>query len=64
MVGALFVDMVSKWHLSYNGWSLVTNPMGVPLVDYDMSSYDVTCQMQPQYIQGEVIIDFQEAFNH
>jgi hypothetical protein len=60
-LGRLFTESVSRWHLSYNGWTFVTDPMGIPILDY--TNTKERRQKRPEHIEGEVIVDFREAFN-
>ncbi|KAK7935965.1 hypothetical protein PG985_001460 [Apiospora marii] len=60
-IGRLYTKFLKEWHVAYNGWSLVTDPMGVPILD--KSTFFVKKQMRPVHIEGDVIIDFLEAFN-
>ncbi|KAK8064175.1 hypothetical protein PG996_008827 [Apiospora saccharicola] len=60
-VGQLYTKFLKERHITYNGWSLVTDPMGVPITD--LVSGNLRKQVQPVHIEGDVIIDFLEAFN-
>ncbi|KAI0145061.1 hypothetical protein GGR57DRAFT_481256 [Xylariaceae sp. FL1272] len=61
-IGGLFTDYISSGHLSYEGWSMITNPVGVPIPD--LSTWNVRLrQVQPEYIDSEVVVDFKEAYN-
>ena len=59
--GLMFTEHVSRWHLSYNGWTFVTDPVGLPILDYFNGRE--RRQKRPEHIEGEVIVDFREAFN-
>lgn len=60
----LFVDAISRFHMSCDGWTLTTNPMGVPIIDYKSPmSTSRQAQKKPEFIDGQVIIDFREAIN-
>ena len=61
--GRNFTSWISKRHAICNGWTFVTDPAGMPLTDPTMASYRHV-QGRSIYIEGEVIIDFKEAFNH
>ncbi|KAI9150608.1 ATPase family AAA domain-containing protein [Paramyrothecium foliicola] len=61
-IGSLFISRHKEWHVSYSGWSLVTHPMGWPITED--GSYSNLRQIRPQYVDGEVIVDFAEAYNH
>lgn len=60
--GRLYTKFLRERHVAYNGWSLVTDPIGVPIVD-PKSSWDAKKQIRPVHIEGDVIVDFIEAFN-
>ncbi|KAK8113458.1 hypothetical protein PG984_013984 [Apiospora sp. TS-2023a] len=62
MIGGLYTKFLKERHLAYNGWTLVTNPMGVPILDTERS-WQIRRQARPVHIEGDVIIDFREAFN-
>jgi hypothetical protein len=62
-VGSLFLKAVETRHMSYDGMTLVTDPMGYPLLDYE-KSFSAIRQMQPVHLQSEIIIDFKESFNN
>jgi hypothetical protein len=64
-IGRTFVQQVLRRHVSYDGWSYVTSPIGTPIIDYDRPHYEqsMTVQKRPQYIDGQVILDFREAIN-
>lgn len=56
--GKRFQDIVSRRHptLSYQGWSMVQDPSGGRLVDYQGKESRI-----PRHIDSDVIIDFHEA---
>jgi ATPase family associated with various cellular activities (AAA) len=62
-LGRMFSEYVSQWHLSYNGWTFVTDPMGIPILDFENYSAREARQKRPEHIEGNVIVDFREAFN-
>ena len=55
---------ISQKHAFFNDWSLVTDPAGFPVKAPGISAGNVTVQERPQHIEGEVVIDFREAFNY
>lgn len=57
--GTQFINCLSKWHMTYTGWSLITDPIGCPIID-DVNY--TTRQITPTHIDGEVIVDFNQAF--
>jgi hypothetical protein len=57
-IGTLFTNCIAQWHMSYDGWTLITDPVGKPLTDPRGDR-----QLRPQHIDSEVIVDFAEAFN-
>ena len=57
--GTKFINCLDKWHMTYNGWSLITDPIGCPIID-DINY--ATRQVHPTHIDGEVIVDFNQAF--
>ncbi len=62
--GRLFTERLSQWHLSYEGWTFVTDPIGVPIPDTDKNyAQSQLMQRRTEHIEGEVIVDFGEAFN-
>ncbi|KAK8034171.1 hypothetical protein PG993_009166 [Apiospora rasikravindrae] len=61
-VGRLYTNFLQEWHIAYNGWSLVTDPMGVPILDPD-DELTIKRQIRPAHIEGDMIVDFREAFN-
>lgn len=60
-IGGLFTKCRQEWHMTYSGWTLTTHPMGWPIIDGN--SFNVQRQIRPEYIEGEVIVDFSEAYN-
>lgn len=59
----IVVDNISHWHMALEGWSLITDPLGIPVVDIKKSWTAHLRQARPEYIQGQVIVDFREAWN-
>src|SRR3569833_1947128 len=60
-IGRMYTEAVTRWHLTCNGWTFVTDPIGLPILD---SNYvRERRQKRPEHIEGEVIVDFKEAFN-
>ncbi|KAH6687815.1 hypothetical protein F5X68DRAFT_275535 [Plectosphaerella plurivora] len=57
-IGTQFMNCVAQWHMSYDGWTLITDPVGQPLTD---ARGDL--QVPPQHIDSEVIVDFAEAIS-
>lgn len=57
------VDNISHWHMALEGWSLITDPLGIPVIDMKKSWTTQVRQARPEYIQGQVIVDFREAWN-
>ncbi|KAI3395537.1 hypothetical protein diail_1254, partial [Diaporthe ilicicola] len=57
----LVVDNISRWHMAFEGWSLTTDPLGIPVIDMKKSWGSHLRQTRPEYIQGQVIVDFREA---
>jgi hypothetical protein len=60
--GTKFTNSISAWHMSHNGWTLITDPIGRPIRDYSARIFDRR-QRRPAHLEGEVIVDFKEAFN-
>ncbi|KAK0625446.1 hypothetical protein B0T17DRAFT_532828 [Bombardia bombarda] len=60
--GSMFVQAVSEWHLSYDGWTYVTDPVGIPMAEENYLG-DRRYMRKPQHVDGQVIVDFREAFN-
>lgn len=60
-IGSKFINCLNQWHMTYNGWSLITDPVGYPIVDFFTARSDR--QVTPTYVDGEVIVEFNEAFN-
>ncbi|KAM5345155.1 hypothetical protein ACJ41O_011017 [Fusarium nematophilum] len=58
-IGRLFTKCREEWHMMYSGWTLITHPMGWPIVDPNRHER----QIRPEHIEGEVIVDFSEAYN-
>ncbi|CAM1511913.1 Fc.00g094260.m01.CDS01 [Cosmosporella sp. VM-42] len=56
-IGEQFTDCVKQWHISYNGWTVVTDPMGAPIAEISPSN------IRPEFVDSEVIVDFNEAFS-
>lgn len=61
----LVVENISHWHMAFEGWSLITDPLGIPIIDSKKSwtAYLQQEQARPEHIQGQVIVDFREACN-
>lgn len=59
----LVVDNISRWHMAFEGWSLITDPLGIPVIEIKKSWTAHLRQARPEYIQGQVIVDFREAWN-
>lgn len=57
--GARFLDCMERWHMTYNHWSLTTDPVGEPIIDYESPNLH---QVAPVFIDGEVVVDFNESF--
>ncbi|ROT42241.1 hypothetical protein SODALDRAFT_318970 [Sodiomyces alkalinus F11] len=61
-IGSMFTKCVSQWHMSYDGITLVTDPIGYPVHDRNArGAYNH--HAQPKHINGDVIVDFDQAFN-
>ncbi|KAJ4259665.1 hypothetical protein NW762_007595 [Fusarium torreyae] len=56
-IGSMFIERHDEWHLSYSGWTLLTNPTGLPLPETDQWNKPL------RSIDGEVIVSFAEAYN-
>jgi len=63
--GQLFTERISQWHLTYQGWTFVTDPIGVSIPDTERGygGQSQFMQKKPDHVAGEVIVDFTEAFN-
>ncbi|KAF7546442.1 hypothetical protein G7Z17_g8435 [Cylindrodendrum hubeiense] len=59
-IGEMFTEYVACRHMSYNGWTLTTDPTGYPI---KKPMYGGEYQVEPDHVDGEVIIDFKEALN-
>ncbi|KAK7744277.1 hypothetical protein SLS62_010304 [Diatrype stigma] len=59
--GRKFVYWASQAHALYNGWTFVTDPEGVPIMDPEKPWR--LMQQRTQYVEGAVIVDFREAIN-
>lgn len=59
-IGELFTRCRQEWHMMYSGWTFTTHPVGSPIIDV---RFDVKRQILPEYVEGEVIVDFFEAYN-
>lgn len=57
-LGLRFTKAIEQRHVSYKAWTLLTEPLGRHY--YNISGKKVT---SPDLIDGDVMIDFQEAFN-
>lgn len=57
--GQRFTATVKKNHWSYEGWTFVTDPIGALYERDDINRL----AKSPEHIQGQVMIDFREAFN-
>lgn len=55
--GESLLGFMKAKHCSYNGWTLTRSPTGEPLFDIAGTELQL-----PQHINGEVIVDFAEAF--
>ncbi|KAK2841626.1 hypothetical protein FQN49_006069 [Arthroderma sp. PD_2] len=62
-VGDIVTKCISRRHMSYNGWSLITDPVGMPITEWEWPFAMIKRQARPRHIDGEVIVDFNEAFN-
>lgn len=60
-IGGLFTNCIDQWHMSYDGWTLITDPVGKPMTEYAGGKGER--QIRPQHIDSEVIVDFVEAIN-
>lgn len=59
--GQKHIEAISRQHYTYNGWTFVTHPIGLPLergVGRDVS------QRMPRFIDGDVIVDYQEILGN
>jgi hypothetical protein len=54
-------ECISRWHLSYHGWTFATDLVGIPIMDPKYTRE--RRQKRPEHIEGEAIVDFREAFN-
>lgn len=61
-IGGLFTKCHKEWHMTYSGWTITTHPIGWPIIDANNPS-PVSRQIRPVYIDGEVVVDFAEAYN-
>jgi hypothetical protein len=61
--GAKYVEALSRRHLTYEGWTFVTKPTGLPLVTRVASFDGRDKQKMPEHLDEDVIVDFQQAFN-
>ncbi|KAK3291100.1 uncharacterized protein B0H64DRAFT_446347 [Chaetomium fimeti] len=57
--GEKFTQCVEQRHVSYKAWTLLNDPLGWRYV-HDNKGRPIT---SPEFTDGDVIIDFQEAFN-
>ncbi|KAJ4404365.1 hypothetical protein N0V82_010505 [Gnomoniopsis sp. IMI 355080] len=56
------MDLRQTRHLHYKGWSLAHHPDGRPLAKEGSLPWNIA-PLEPQYIDSEVIIDFEEMVN-
>lgn len=59
--GRMYTKAVFERHRYYDGWSAVTDPKGLPILESE--DFVARRQKRPEHIQGQVIVDFQEAYN-
>lgn len=59
--GDTYVNQVARKHGSYSGWTLIKDPVGNPLKNPNTED---KIMRSPEHIDSEVLIDFEEAFNH
>ncbi|KAK3326169.1 hypothetical protein B0H66DRAFT_550207 [Apodospora peruviana] len=57
-LGQRYDECIKQRHVSYKAWTLLTDPMGNYCVDAKGKKV-----RNPEFIDGDVIIDFKEAFN-
>ena len=57
--GQHFIKCIEQRHVSYKAWTLVNDPLGRPIFNANLGKVVTS----PEFIDGDVIIDFQEAFN-
>lgn len=60
--GHRFKDLRQTQHLFYKGWSVAHHPDGRPMEKNDHFIWEIG-SVEPQYIDSEVIVDFEEAVN-
>lgn len=56
--GQHFIKCIEQRHVSYKAWTIANDPLGRFAFNPDMRK-----MKSPEFIDGDVIIDFQEAFN-
>jgi hypothetical protein len=56
--GRKFIECIEQRHVSYKAWTLLNDPLG-----WRDGNVKGRPSSSPEFIDGEVIIDFQEAFN-
>lgn len=61
-IGKMYTNNLNEWHMKYSGWTLTTDPIGWPITGpaHGPNRFE---QRRPEYIDGEVIVDFREAYN-
>jgi len=57
--GQKFTEYVERKHLSYSGWTVTHHPIGTPILSPQGNQV-----RRPEHIEGDIIVDFQEAFNN
>lgn len=60
-IGNMFTSYRKEWHMRYSGWSMITDPIGWPITE--RNGLNLKEQVRPTFIDGDVIIDFEEAYN-
>lgn len=60
--GQRFRQLRDTQHLFYKGWSMAHHPDGRPMLRNNLFVWEIG-NVQPQYIESEVIIDFEETVN-
>jgi hypothetical protein len=57
--GQHFIKCIEQRHVSYKAWTLANDPLGRPVFNAKLGKIVPS----PEFIDGDVMIDFQEAFN-
>lgn len=61
--GKKFMNCITDRHIQYTGWSLVHDPAGRPLREFDTDSETKVRLCEPKFIDSPCIIDFEETLN-